>query len=106
MLGWWWAGQSGDFVRPGAAPATGHITSDGKLAVHFTASVPNEQGYAEVCGVSGTGHGSNPHSADFMEECLGDPVLPGQAGYVAGRKTFHFGCGGPGWTASGTVSVQ
>jgi hypothetical protein len=106
MIGVSWASASGDFTGDDAGLVQGHIQEDGRLGVHFTAGIPPENvgGYGDICGHSGSGSGDS-HSADFRDECLGDPLRPGQPGYVAGRKIFRFNCHDTHWDASGTVSV-
>lgn len=107
MIGRSWAGSSGDFTGDDAAPATGQLTDDGRLAVHFTAGVPWDDtgGWASICGVEASGKAGDSHSAEFNDECWGDPVKPGEPGYVIGQKIFRFNCHDQYWSASGTVVV-
>jgi hypothetical protein len=83
------------------------ISQDGKLGVHFVTGIPHEhtRGWSSICGFEISGRAGDSHGAEFRDECLGDPVLPGQPGYVDGRKTFHFRCNESHWSASGTISV-
>ena len=107
MIGQSWASASGDFTGDDAGLVQGFINEEGKLGVHFTAGIPatNIHGYADICGYGGSG-GGDSHSADFQDECLGDPLQPGQQGYVAGRKIFRFNCHDTNWDATGTVTVS
>lgn len=107
IIGQSWASASGDFTGDDAGLVQGHIQQDGRLGVHFTAGIPpgNVQGYSDICGLVGSGEGGASHSADFEDECLGDPLQPGQQGYVAGRKIFRFNCHDTHWNATGTLVV-
>ncbi len=106
MIGQSWASSSGDFVGSGVGLAKGRITDDGSLAVHFSAGIRSEDisGWADICGYAGVGSGDS-HSADFRDECRGEPMLPDYPGYMAGRKTFRFNCHDTDWDATGTVTV-
>lgn len=107
MIGQSWASSSGDFTGPSAGVVQGVIGEDGRLGVHFTAGIPNEHtgGWADVCGVTRSGRAGDSHGAEFADDCLGDPVEPGERGYVPGYKTFNFSCHEQHWTASGVVTV-
>jgi hypothetical protein len=107
MIGRSWGSASGDFMGSDAAPATGQITDDGRLAVHFTAGIPaaSLEGFAQLCGLVMSGSGGSSHSAEFRDECWGVPVKPGARGYVPGHKTFNFSCHEEHWSASGVVTV-
>lgn len=107
MIGQSWASASGDFTGTDAGLVQGVITDDGKLNVHFTAGIPNEHtgGWASICGVEQSGRAGDSHSAEFRDECWGDPIKPGERGYVLGHKTFNFSCHERDWSASGIVTV-
>jgi hypothetical protein len=107
MEGRSWASSSGDFTGTGAGLVQAGISQDGKLGVHFVTGIPHEhtRGWSSICGFEISGRAGDSHGAEFRDECLGDPVLPGQPGYVDGRKTFHFRCNESHWSASGTISV-
>ena len=107
MIGQSWASSTGDFTGPSAGLVQGVITDDGKLGVHFTAGIPNEHtgGWADICGLVSSGRAGDSHSAEFRDECLGDPIEPGERGYVPGHKTFNFSCHDQHWSASGIVTV-
>lgn len=107
MIGRSWASSSGDFTGDGAAPATGQLTDDGRLAVHFTAGIPWDDtgGWSSICGIEASGKAGDSHSAEFNDDCWGDPVEPGEPGYVIGQKIFRFNCHNQQWNATGTVIV-
>lgn len=107
IIGQSWASSSGDFTGAGASPVEAHITDDGRLAVHFYAAIPHEHtgGWSDICGLTNSGLAGDSHGAEFRDECLGDPIKPGQRGYVPGHKTFNFSCHDRHWTASGIVTV-
>jgi hypothetical protein len=102
-----WTSSSGDFIGEDAAPATAQITDDGRLAMHFVAGIPNDHtgGWMAGCKLGGSGYSNNPPSAEFPDECWGEPVQPGQQGFVPGQKVFHFNCHSQHWDATGTVAV-
>jgi hypothetical protein len=62
-------------------------------------------GWVAGCRLAGSGLSNNPLSAEFPDECWGDPVRPGQPGYSLSHKVFHFNCHTQYWDASGTVAV-
>lgn len=107
MIGQSWASASGDFTGSDAGLVQGVITDDGKLAVHFTAGIPHDHtgGWAEICGTATSGRAGDSHSAEFQDECWGDPIKPGERGYVPGHKSFNFNCHEQHWSASGIVTV-
>lgn len=98
--------QAGDFTGPTAGLVSGHTVPDGsgRLGVHFVTGIDyqNTQGWGGGCGLpSGSGYAGDSFSAEFRDECWGDPV----PGAPPGHKMFNFNCHTPEWDATGSLTV-
>ncbi len=100
------ANQAGDFTGPGAGLVQGSIVPDGsgRIGLHFVTGIDpqNTQGWGGGCGLpAASGQAGDSYSAEFRDECWGDPV----PGAPPGHQTYNFSCQTTDWTASGSLTV-